>query len=80
VNETERRLLELFDALEREAIDLHAFFELAGGNTPAAQQAVLAAVDHLLAQGWLEERGGDFYARTESGRQAIVGKGGHRQA
>jgi len=72
VNETERRLLQLFDELGREAIDLHAFFELVGGNTPAAQQAVLAAIEHLVARGWFEARGGDFYARTESGRRACL--------
>jgi hypothetical protein len=78
VNETERRLLQLFDVLEREAIDLHAFFELVGGNTPTAQQAVLTAVEHLLARGWFEERGSDFYARTESGRRAIGRKSSQR--
>lgn len=71
MKETERRILQLFDELEREAIDLHAFFELVGGNTPAAQQAVLTAIEHLLARRWIEERGGDFYARTEGGRRAI---------
>ena len=74
-NETERRLLELFDELEREAIDLHGFFELAGGNTPEAQQVVLAAIEKLLARGWLEPRGGDFYARTRDGRRAIEAGG-----
>jgi len=76
VNETERRLLQLFDELERETIDLHGFFELVGGNTPAFQQAILTAIEHLLARGWLEERGGDFYARTERGRSAIPRKSG----
>lgn len=73
MNETEQRLLKLFDDLGRETLDLHAFFDLVGGNTPAAQQAVLAAIEHLLAKGWFEERGGDFYARTEAGRGAIHG-------
>ena len=75
VKETERRLLQLFDELEREAIDLHGFFELAGGNTPQAQQVVLTAVENLLARGWLEPRGGDFYARTQDGRRAIEAGG-----
>lgn len=78
VNETERRLLELFDVLEREAIDLHAFFELGGGNTPTAQQAVLTAVEHLLARRWFEERGSDFYTRAKSGRRAIGRKSSQR--
>lgn len=71
VNETERRLLQLFDTLEQKSIDLHTFFELVGGNTPAAQQPVLTAIERLLARGWLDERGGDFYARTDAGRGAI---------
>ena len=71
VNETERQLLQLFDKLEQKSIDLHAFFELVGGNTPAAQEPVLTAIEHLLVRGWLKELGGDFYSRTEAGRRAI---------
>lgn len=71
MQEMDRRLLRLFDELKQEAVDLHAFFDLAGGNTPAAQQEVLAAVERLLERGWLEERGSDFYARTEGGRRAL---------
>jgi hypothetical protein len=70
VNETERQLLQIFDELEQKAIDLHAFFELVGRKTAAGQQAVLAAIERLLGQGLLEERGGDFYARTEAGIRA----------
>ncbi|MBI2956500.1 MAG: hypothetical protein HYY26_04215 [Acidobacteria bacterium] len=71
MEELERRLLALFDHLEQETADLHAFFELVGGNTPAEQQAVLEAVERLVARGWLEERGNDFYARTTAGRRAL---------
>lgn len=70
MDELEKRLLTLFDDLRREALDLHAFFELAGGNTPAAQAKVLAVVERLTERGWLEERGNDFYARTEAGARA----------
>lgn len=70
----DRRLLLLFDELQRERVDLHAFFDLAGGNTPTAQGEVLAAVERLLERGWLEERGNDFYARTENGRRALNGE------
>lgn len=73
MTETEQRLLQLFDELQRDTIDLHAFFDLLAGNTPADQQVVLAALERLLAQGWLVERGGDFYARTEEGRRALRG-------
>lgn len=71
MEELERRLLRLFDELEREAIDLHTFFDLVSGNTPAQQKPVLSAVDRLVERGWLAARGGDFYARTERGRRAL---------
>ena len=67
----DQRLLGLFDDMGADALDLHAFFELAGGNTPDEQAGVLAAVDRLVERGWLEERGNDFYARTERGRHAV---------
>ena len=67
----ERRLLQLFDELDKETLDLHVFFELAGGNTPEAQRGVLDSINRLTAQGWLEARGNDFYARTDAGREAL---------
>lgn len=70
MDELELRLLRLFDELHKDSLDLHAFFDLVGGNRPADQRRVLTAVERLLSQGWLEERGNDFYARTEAGRQA----------
>jgi glutaredoxin len=71
---TWRRILGLYDQLERDSIDLHTLFEFVGGNPPAAREAVLDAVAALLKQGLLaEDRGGDFYRRTEEGRLAIMG-------
>ena len=70
MDELDLRLLRLFDDLHKDSLDLHAFFDLVGGNRPADQQLVLAAIERLLARGCLEERGNDFYARTEAGRQA----------
>lgn len=67
----DQRLLALFDDIPADALDLHVFFELAGGNTPDEQSVVLAAIDRLVERGWLEERGNDFYARTERGRHAV---------
>jgi len=67
----DQRLLALFDDIPTDALDLHVFFELAGGNTPDEQAVVLAAIDRLLKRGWLEERGSDFYSRTERGRKAV---------
>ena len=70
MDELELRLLRLFDDLRKDRLDLHAFFDLVGGNHPADQQLVLAAIERLIRQGCLEERGNDFYARTDTGRQA----------
>lgn len=71
MNETERRFLKLFDDLERDTLDLHAFFELIGNNSPENNQFVLATIENLLAKRWLSELGGDFYARTEAGRDEL---------
>lgn len=69
-----KRILQLFDELERETIDLHSFFELAGGNVPADREAVLDAITELTTQGLLRVgAGSDFYERTEEGRLALAG-------
>ncbi len=74
MDEKTRRILSLFDELDRQELDLHALFELAGGNDPADREAVLDSVTRLVKQGQLRttERS-DFYARTEAGRLAIAG-------
>ena len=67
------RILELFDQLERDSLDLHTFLEFVGGNPPAARQAVLDTVSELLKQGLLRESArSDFYERTENGRLEVV--------
>jgi hypothetical protein len=71
MNETEQRFLKLFDDLDRDTLDLHAFFELIGNNSPENHQIVLATIENLLAKGWLEELGGDFYIRTDAGRDEL---------
>lgn len=68
-----RRILEAFDQLARERLDLHALLELAGGANPADREAVLDAVPQLVQEGKLRSAGGDFYARTEDGRIALAG-------
>ncbi|MGH9779982.1 MAG: hypothetical protein ACRD5I_16390 [Candidatus Acidiferrales bacterium] len=70
MDELDLRLLRLFDDLRKDHLDLHAFFDLVGGNRPVDQRLVLAAIERLIARGCLEERGNDFYARTDAGRQA----------
>lgn len=71
---TERRILGLYDQLDRDSLDLHTLFEFVGGNAPADRERVLDAVAALAQPGLLEAgRGGDFYRRTEEGRLAIAG-------
>lgn len=71
MNETERRFLQLFDDLDRDTLDLHAFFELVGDKSAENNQFVLATIENLLAKRWLAELGGDFYSRTEAGRDEL---------
>jgi glutaredoxin len=68
-----RRILELFDQLERDSIDLHTFLEFVAGNPPAAREAVLDTVSEMVKQGLLRESArSDFYERTEGGRLEVV--------
>jgi len=71
MNETERRFLKLFDDLDRDTLDLHAFFELTGDKSPENHQFVLATIENLLTKGWLDELGGDFYMRSDAGRDEL---------
>ena len=71
MNETEKRFLKLFDDLDRDTLDLHAFFELIGNNSPEDHQTVLATIENLLSKGWLDELGGDFYMRSDAGRDEL---------
>ena len=68
-----RRILELFDQLERDSLDLHTFLEFVGGNPSAAREAVLDTVAEQVKKGLLRETGqSDFYERTEDGRLQVV--------
>jgi glutaredoxin len=73
MDELADKILRTFGELQREMLDLHSLFEVAGGNLPARREAVLDAVTDLTRQGLLHERGGDFYSPTEAGRLAIAG-------
>ena len=68
MDELSLRVLGMFGELGKEALDLHELFE-AGGNDPEARREVFYAVERMVAEGLLEERGNDFYALTEDGRQ-----------
>ena len=74
MGELPSRVLRMFGEMGKETLDLHELFE-AGGNDPDERRAVFYAVEELVASGLLEERGNDFYALTESGRRAFVGRG-----
>ncbi|MGB6482454.1 MAG: glutaredoxin family protein [Candidatus Acidiferrales bacterium] len=66
-------ILQVFDQLGRDTLDLHALLEIAGGNDPARRDSVVGAVELLERAGYLESTGGaDFYKRTEQGRLAVA--------
>jgi hypothetical protein len=52
-------------------LDLHVLFE-AAGNDPEQRLRVLDAVDELVRAGMLDTCGGDFYAMTEKGKEAVA--------
>jgi hypothetical protein len=52
-------------------LDLHVLFE-AAGNDPEQRLRVLDAVDELVRAGMLDACGGDFYAMTEKGKEAVA--------
>jgi glutaredoxin len=68
------KVLALYDDLKRDSLDLHAFFEMAGGKSPEQHEEVLDTVAELVGVGMLRSGdGGDFYQRTEDGRIAVAG-------
>lgn len=69
-----RRILEVYDELAQERLDLHALMEFAGGNEPSKREAVVEAVELLVRSGYLDPAGGaDFYRRSEQGLIAVAG-------
>ena len=72
MSETTRRILSLYDQLERSSLDLHTMFEFVGGNDPKQRESVLDTVSQLVKEGFLREGESDFYMRTEEGRLAVV--------
>lgn len=68
--ELKLRVLAMFDELGKSELDLHELFE-AGGNDADARLRVFHAVEWLAERGLLEERGNDFYALSDAGREAL---------
>ena len=69
MEELRPRVLKIFGQMGKEALDLHELFE-AGGNDPEERREVFYAVEQLVEDGLLEERGNDFYALTAEGKRA----------
>ena len=64
-------VLRLFGAMGEDRLDLHVLFE-AAGNDSEERLRVLDAVDELVRAGMLDACGGDFYAMTEKGKEAVA--------
>jgi DNA-binding PadR family transcriptional regulator len=72
MDEQTRQVLSQFKRFDKESLDLHELFE-AGGNDPEERKQVFYAIERMVEDGVLEERGNDFYALTEKGREAARG-------
>lgn len=70
MDQTTQRILQLFDEMKAETLDLHTLLE-AGGNDPAAREHVVDEVSQLVREGLLVERGSDYYALTPKGHDAL---------
>lgn len=64
-------VLRLFGAMGEDRLDLHVLFE-AAGNDPEQRLRVLDTVGELVRAGMLDAVGGDFYAMTEKGKEAVA--------
>jgi hypothetical protein len=71
MDEMKRRVLGMFEQMGKEALDLHELFE-AGGNDADARREVFFAIERLVEEGLLEERGNDFYALTAEGKRVAA--------
>lgn len=73
MDEISKQVLRSFDVWGKDKLDLHELFE-AGGNDPEQRTAVFYAVEALVADGWLNEEGNDFYSLTPKGQKAVKGE------
>jgi hypothetical protein len=69
MDELARHVLNIFTQMNNDTLDLHTLLE-AGGNDPANREQVIEVVARLSQDGFLEERGSDFYRLTDKGRKA----------
>jgi hypothetical protein len=60
-------VLQLFEEMGKDRLDLHAPFE-AVGNESTERRGVLDAIPELTHAGMLDGCGSDFYALTEKGK------------
>jgi len=73
MDELSRCILEVFDELGQDTLDLHALMEVAGGSNPGRRDNVPGAVELLVRSGALDPAGGgDVYRRSEQGRLAVA--------
>ncbi len=73
MNPIGKRILALYDELERESLDLHTMLEFVAGNPPSGREAVIDSVTQLVDEGLLKPgEGGDFHQRTEDGRLSVA--------
>src|ERR1700683_3031372 len=74
MKDTSTKILSLYDELQRDSLDLHAFFEMAGEKSAEQHEDILDAVAELVGIGMLRSaEGGDFFERMEDGRIAVAG-------
>ncbi len=71
MDELTLNVLGMFERFGKETLDLHELFE-AGGNDPEERKEVFFAIEQMVEEGLLEERGNDFYALTAEGREAAA--------
>ena len=68
MDEMTQQVFRMFRRFNKESLDLHELFE-AGGNDPEERKQVFFTVERMVEDGFLEERGNDFYALTDRGRE-----------
>jgi DNA-binding PadR family transcriptional regulator len=71
MDEASREVLDQFNQLGAKTLDLHALLEAAGNDTEK-RESIIDIVSRLVEDGYLEERGSDFYALTLKGQERLT--------